>query len=133
MNKFPKLEFYSDDLNYTFSLEGKDLFVYDEKNNNLIFLIVFDIHEPIETVWELGLPFLRNEKVYFDMDKESLSVFTADKIIKPKNNSFTLIINVVIISFILGLVVSFLLMLPSKTQRKKRANELEEDFEYIKK
>ena len=133
VNKFPKLEFYSDDLNYTFSLEGKDLFVYDEKNNNLIFLIVFDIHEPIETVWELGLPFLRNEKVYFDMDKETLSVFTADKIIKPKNNSFTLIINVVIISFILGLVVSFLLMLPSKTQRKKRANELEEDFEYIKK
>ena len=132
VNKFPKLEFYSDELDYSFNLQGKDLFVYDEKNKNLIFLIVFDIYKPTETVWELGLPFLRKEKIYFDMDKESLSVFTTENIINQKTNSITLIINVVIISFLLGLVASFLVMLPSKKQRKKRINELEEDLEYIK-
>ena len=127
INKFPKLEFYSDELDYTFTLEGKDLFIYDEKNNNLMFLIVFDIYTPIETVWELGLPFLRKEKIIFDMDKESLSVFTVDNI-NVKTNSLALIINIIFISFIFGLIVSFLFMLPKKKQRKKRANELEEDL-----
>ena len=126
------MEFYSDDLDYTFTFKGKDLFVYDEKNKNYIFLIVFDSHRPIETAWELGLPFLRKEKIYFDMDKETLNVFSFDEVIKPKNNSLALIVNVVIISFILGLVVSLLFRLPLKKQRKKKANELVEDFEYTK-
>ena len=131
VDKFPKLEFYSDDLNYTFSFEGKDLFVYDEKNKNLLFLIVFDKYTPIETVWELGLPFLIKEKIYFDMDKESLSVYYKESTNKKKSNSLSLIINVVIISFILGLVVSFFFILPGKKKRNKRINELEEDYEYI--
>ena len=131
VDKFPKLEFYSDDLDYTFTFEGKDLFIFDEKNKNLIFLIVFDQYTPIETVWELGLPFLKKEKLYFDMDKESLSVFYNDKNTETKENSLSLIINVVIISFVLGLIISFLFMLPKK-QRKKRLNELEEGYEYTK-
>ena len=103
------------------------MFIYDEKNNNLIFLIVFDVYTPIETVWELGLPFLRKEKIIFDMDKESLSIFNVDNI-NVKTNSLALIINVILISFILGLIVSFLFKLPMKKQRKKRANELEEEI-----
>lgn len=31
VNKFPKLEFYSDELDHSFVLEGKDLFIYDTK------------------------------------------------------------------------------------------------------
>ena len=61
------MEFYSDELDYNFIFEGKDLFIYDDKNKNLIFLIIFDIYTPIETVWELGLPFLRKEKIFFDI------------------------------------------------------------------
>ena len=132
VNKFPRLEFYSDELDYTFSFEGKDLFVYDEKNDNYIFLIVFDSHKPIETEWELGLPFLRREKIFFDMEKETLNVFTFEEIIKPKNNSLALIVNVIVISFILGLVVSLLFKLPIKKERKKKSNELVEDYEYRK-
>ena len=131
VDKFPKLEFYSDDLDYTFTFEGKDLFIYDEKNKNLIFLIVFDKYTPIETVWELGLPFLKKEKILFDIDKESISVYSKVNTIKNKYNSLSLVINVSMISFILGLVFSFLFMLPSKKKRNKRINELEEDYEYI--
>ena len=32
------MEFYSDELNYTFVFEGKDLFIFDEKNTYDIYL-----------------------------------------------------------------------------------------------
>ena len=132
VDKFPKLEFYSDDLDYTFIFEGKDLFIYDEKNKNLLFLIIFDKHTPIETVWELGLPFLKKEKLYFDLDKELITVYYKENNIKYKYNSLSLIINVILISFIFGLIIACLFNLPSKNKRNKRINELEDDFEYIK-
>ena len=131
VDKFPKLEFYSDELDHTFVLEGKDLFVFDTKYNNLIFLIVFDLFAPVETSWELGLPFLRKEKLFFDMEKESLGFFLDDNQ-QPKANSMYLVINVSLIFFLLALVVGLLFMMPSKKQRKKRANELIEDHEYTK-
>ena len=128
IEKFPKLEFYSDDLDYTFIFEGKDLFVLDEKNNNLLFLIIFDIYNPVETFWELGLPFLRKEKLYFDMEKENLGVCLSEN--NPvKDNSLYLIINVALISFLCVLIIGLLFMKPNKKQRKKRINELEEDLE----
>ena len=132
VDKFPKLEFYSDDLDYTFIFEGKDLFIYDEKNKNLLFLIIFDKHTPIETVWELGLPFLKKEKLYFDLDKELITVYYKENNIKYKYNSLSLIINAILISFIFGLIIACLFNLPSKNKRNKRINELEDDFEYIK-
>ena len=36
IDKFPKLEFYSDDFDYNFVLGGIDLFVYDEDNNHYL-------------------------------------------------------------------------------------------------
>ena len=49
VEKFPKLEFYSDELDHTFVFEGKDLFVFDTKNNNFLLLLVFDLYTPAET------------------------------------------------------------------------------------
>lgn len=132
VNIFPNLEFYSDELDYTFKFEGKDLFILDEENNNLIFLIVFDLHNPTSTSWELGLPFLLKEKIYFDIGKESLGVFNNVNKTENKANSLSFIINVIIISFLILLVISLIFILPSKKQRKKRINELVDDSEYIK-
>ena len=130
VDKFPKLEFYSDELDHTFVLEGKDLFVFDSKNNNYLFLVVFDLYAPVETTWELGLPFLRKEKLYFDMEKENLGVCLDDNK-QAKTNSMQ-IIYAAIICFLLALVVGLYFMNTSKKQRKKRANELVEDYEYTK-
>ena len=130
VEKFPKLEFYSDELDHTFTYEGKDLFVFDSKNGNYLFLIVFDLYTPVETSWELGLPFLRKEKLFFDMDKENLGVCLDAN--QPKENSIYLVLNVALICFLLAVVVGLLFMMPSKKQRKKRANELVEDYEYTK-
>ena len=128
VNSFPKLEFYSDELDHTFVFEGKDLFVYNEVYKYYMFLIIFDQLDFSQTVWELGLPFLRKEKIYFDMDKESLSIFYDINTVNQQN-TLSLAVIVMIISFIIGLIVSYLFMLPKK-QRKNRLNELREDYEY---
>ena len=126
VNKFPKLEFYSDELDHSFVLEGKDLFIYDTKNSNYIFLIVFDIHTQKQTGWELGLPFLIKYKMFFDFDNESLGII--EKINDVKKSGF----NIAYISFALGIILIFLIlfMIPRNKQRKKRLNELEEEGEY---
>ena len=131
IEKFPKLEFYSDDLDHTFTLDGNDLFVYDEKNDHLLFLIVFDRYNLVETFWELGLPFLLKEKLFFNLEKENLGVCLNEKSSIKQNSLYTLI-NIAIITFLCSLVIGLIFMLPSKKQRKKRINELEEDFEYVK-
>ena len=130
VDRFPKLEFYSDELDHTFVLEGKDLFVFDSKNNNFISLLVFDLFTPAETSWELGLPFLRKEKLFFDMEKENLGVCLGDA--SQKTNSIMSLIYSGILVFLCALVIGILFMMPSKKQRKKRANELVEDYEYTK-
>ena len=127
VNKFPKIEFYSDELNHIFILEGKDLFVFDEKNQNYIFLIIFDIHSKIQTGWELGLPFLRKYQIIFDLEEETLGII--DKKKKIKNNSFKQIYNVIIISFLLGIIFSYLFLLQRKKEKTMKFDELEEKIE----
>ena len=131
IDKFPNLEFYSDDLDHTFVLNGKDLFVYDEQNQHLLFLVVFDLFNLVETFWELGLPFLKKEKLFFDMENEKLGICLKDNAI-TKSNSFYLVINVAVIIILCSLFFGLLFMVSSKKQRKKRVNELEEDYEYTK-
>lgn len=131
VDKFPKLEFYSDDLDHTFVMEGRDLFVLDEKNNHLLLLIVFDLFTPIESHWELGLPFFKKQSMYFDMEKENVGVFHED-VSQPKGNSLFKMITISAIFFLCALVFVLTYVVCSKSERKKRANELEEDFEYVK-
>ena len=123
VDKFPKLEFYSDELNHTFTLNGKDLFVYDTKNNNYIFLIVFDIYTKKQTGWELGLPFLLKHKIFFDYDSESLGIITKISDIKESG----LNINFVVTGILFSIIFILLFIVPKNKQRKKRLNELQEE------
>ena len=131
IDKFPKLEFYSDNLNHTFVLEGKDLFVYDEDNKNYLFLVVFDKYNPVETFWELGLPFLIKEKLFFDLEKEDLGICLNEQNIYKQNASYILI-NAVIITFLCAIVIGLICQISNKKERKKRLNELKEDLDYLK-
>ena len=126
---FPKLEFYSADLGHTFVLDGKDLFVYDEGNNHYILLIIFNRFNLVETFWELGLPFLRKEKVFFDSEQEELGICIKGPKITYENNTYVLI-NAAIITFLCAVIVGLLCQMPSKKERKKRLNELEDEQEY---
>jgi NADH-quinone oxidoreductase subunit G len=134
IEKFPKLEFFSDELNHTFVLEGKDLFVFDEKNEKLLFLIIFNLYNPMETFWELGLPFLKKENLYFNMEKEEIGIYIKEDNNENKANSLHLInFGIIVILFSFILFVYFLKKLPKKAERKKRINELSEDYEYLEK
>ena len=128
VDTFPKLEFYSADLAHTFVLEGKDLFVYDEDHNHYILLIIFNRFNLVETFWELGLPFLRKEKVFFDTQKEELGICTKGPKVTYENSTYVLI-NAAIITFLCALVIGLLCQMPRKG-RKKRLNELEDEQEY---
>jgi len=127
---FPKLEFYSADLDHTFILDGKDLFVYDEDNNHYLFLVIFDRFNPVETYWELGLPFLRKERLFFDSKEEELGLCDKGPKVTYENSTYVLI-NAGIITFLCALVIGLLCQMPKK-ERKKRLNELEDDLEYSK-
>ena len=128
VDTFPKLEFFSADLGHTFVLEGKDLFVYDEDHNHYILLIIFNRFNLVETFWELGLPFLRKEKVFFDTQKEELGICTKGPKVTYENSTYVLI-NAAIITFLCALVIGLLCQMPRKG-RKKRLNELEDEQEY---
>ena len=125
---FPKLEFYSDYLAHTFVLEGKDLFVYDEDNNHYILLIIFDRYNPVETFWELGLPFLKKEKLFFDLQDENLGVCVNEPNTIKQSSTYVLIYAAIII-FLAAAVIGLICQMPKKG-RKKRVNELNEELEY---
>ena len=129
IDTFPKLEFYSADLDHTFTLEGKDLFVYDEDNSHYILLIIFNRFNLVETFWELGLPFLRKEKVFFDSEEEELGICVKGSKITYENSTYVLI-NAAIITFLCALVIGLLCQMPSKKERKRKLNELEDEQEY---
>ena len=89
-------------------------------------LILFPENFAID--WKLGLPFFRKYNFFvFDIDKKTIGIYT-------KNNGFNfviwdlLIIFLIIVIIIMGWVIYYLL---SKKQRKIRANELDEQFEYL--
>ena len=114
---------------HTLILEDKDLFVYDEDNYRYILLIIFNRFNLVETFWELGLPFLRKEKVFFDSEQEELGICIKGPKITYENNTYVLI-NAAIITFLCAVIVGLLCQMPSKKERKKRLNELEDEQEY---
>ena len=95
-----------------------------------LLLIVFNRYNPVETFWELGLPFLRKEKIFFDLENEHLGV-CLNEIKEVKHNSSYVLINAGIITFLCALIIGLICQMPKK-ERKKRLNELEDDLEYSK-
>ena len=94
-------------------------------------MVVFDKYNPVETFWELGLPFLRKEKVFFDLEKENLGICVEGSKVTYENSTYVLIY-AGIITFLCAVVIGLLCQMPNKKERKKRLNELEDDLEYSK-
>ena len=94
-------------------------------------MVVFDKYNPVETFWELGLPFLIKEKLFFDLEKEDLGVCLNEQNIYKQNASYILI-NAVIITFLCAIVIGLICQINNKKERKKRLNELKEDLDYLK-
>ena len=127
---FPSIFFYHKKLNKTFELNKDDLFI--EKNNTIYFLVYY--HKIMFPEWILGYPFLKKYRFVFDPEKKIIGIPNRNFIIKTKNlnkNQIIIIFLSLIIIFMLLIFIKFCLILKNKLNRKIRANELEENYEYL--
>ena len=160
---FPKLYFENTELNYTFELDYKDLFI--EMNGRYYFLVT----ENSDESWSIGFPLLKKYKFVFNQndktvgfynpnlpedkeketDKETEIIETDQKETDAKTDYISDIISdssnvkefglsieyVILIASLTGLVFIAIGILIGKyifkkMKGKKRANELQENFDY---
>ena len=127
ITKFENLEFYSKPMNYTFVLDYNDLFkIY---NNKYVFQVIFD--SSYAEKWRLGEVFQKKYRVFLDMDSNLFGFYT--KKIKNKSSSTFYFIILILFLVIIIIILSALLYknIIGYKNRKIRANELEENYEYI--
>ncbi len=121
------LSFFSKELNYNFTFNYKDLF-YNFNGKNY-FLVIFPWFMGIQ--WRLGLPFFKKYEFVFNSDKKIIGVY--DKVLEVNiilKNSWKN--NLIIILFIILTFMSILIYkLYIHKPRKIRANELNDNYEYI--
>ena len=140
---FQNISFEQRGFEYTFNLTYKDLFVYDQKKQKYIFLILIRDNSDI---WELGTIFLRKFQFVFNENSQSIGIYKYyegdDKDDKdkrgdnPDNDNSNIMKIVLIIS--LSVIFAVLLILTGmfiqkkicNKDRKKRANELKDNFVY---
>ena len=139
--KFPTLYFQQLDYNnFTFELTHKDLF--EIRGDKKYFLIVFDSNS--DYYWNFGKIFLKKYLLNFDYESKTIGFYTdlkydsdsnnnGENNDKKKNSSFGLFIIWIILLIITGIGCFFLGKLIYDKNRKKRANELEDDYDYVQK
>lgn len=145
---FPGFNFLSKKLEHNFTLDANDLFF--EKNEYVFCLMYFHYSEYIERNWIMGKPFLRKYQFIFNPDKKQLFFYSnrerengKDKEenngeirVEVKGNHLLIILLIIFITIIVVSSICFVLFkyyLYDKFNRKKRANELDDDFDYIQK
>ena len=126
LEDFYNLTFKSKEFNYTFVLNYNDLFL--EINNKIYFLMFFR-KDTTEFFWIFGEPFFKKYQIIFDEEKGIIGFYTSKKK-KTFNKSIIYFIVLFIIIFILiGIIIKMIINKP----RKLRANELEDQYEYLQK
>ena len=137
ISKFPNLTFYQKVLDMEFTLTYKDLFYFFD--NRHYFLIIINCNPKSSTYWIMGTPFFKKYLSVFDVSftKEKIGFYLKEGNNENKENivvhvenkhyKISFFISVVII---IGLII-LLYYIFIRWPRKKRANELLDDFEYI--
>ena len=126
---FPIIKFENKILNSSFVINVDNLLFIDD--NYIYLLLIFD--ENID-YWTLGIPFLREYQ--FSINEDSKKIYFYKKIkltqheekIERRTIYIILIIIISIFLFISGLIVAIILYY--KNIRKKRKNELDDDYDY---
>jgi len=142
-DKFPNLTFFVYDYNYNFNLTKEDLFV--EINDKYYFLIIFEKtlfdHSDL-AFWNLGLPFLQKYEFVHNYERQNIGFYIPQEekkdntqkkeivIEKEDSNIYKMIIIGGIIIGIILIIGSFFLGKYLYQNRKRKANELNDDFDY---
>ena len=139
-DNFPNIYFFHKDLNHTFILTHDELFVI--KGNRKYCLIFFDLFDSY--FWKLGKTFLKKYSFNYDMPKKRMGFYKKskskqsnngnnNKIKKNEEKNYYVLINLIWLSIILiiGIAVFFIIKkIFCYKNRKKRANELDDSFDY---
>ena len=141
ISKMKTIYFYNNKLEYTFELTYKDLFYYNEYDENQYLLIVFNSEPDDEEIgyndfWILGEPFFKKYQFFFDKSSKRIGFY--QNIDNQNNNGQSwfsknkwyifLITLLVLLCLILGGVI--FVFLRNRPKRKKKANELDDEFDY---
>ena len=138
IKKFPTIYFYHHDFNYTFELTYDDLF--EEINNNIYFLILKNIGDFNKDLWKMGKIFLKKYQFGFNQDSKMIYFYyniknnnklqinenKQDNNSSKFNTSYIWIV-VCIVCLIIGIYIGNKIIVRN---RKMRANELEDEYEY---
>jgi hypothetical protein len=139
LKNFPPLFLQHKDFNYTFELTYRDLFV--ENEGKYMFLPVANNEEN----WLIGFSLLKKYQFFFNQVSKTVNFYHPDYIkVKENENednesdngsSMSIYIVILIVFIILiiiiaaGLIIGKILF--QKINKKKRANELDDTYEYI--
>ena len=136
-NDFPTLFFFHNEYNFTFELTDKDLFQI--KGDKKFFLIVFDKNSNYP--WKFGKLFMKKYFFNFEVDQKLIGFYNnlnnTNSIINKKgetnsNSKFLWLFWALLLIFT-GIGCFLLGKFVYAKNRKKRANELEDDYEYTQK
>ena len=138
ISNFPSIYFESIEFDKIFELKKEDLFILDKESNKYIFLIKFATNY-VETVWGLGIPFLSKYQFIFDEDKRLIGYYNSPENDDKNNNQekkgkieFNKLVGILILLIVILIALSFFLIfkLINIKQRRKRANELDDGYDY---
>ena len=129
IENFPSLNFYLQQLLYTFKLDYSDLF--EEKNGKYFFKIIFDRNNKIQ--WKLGKPFLKKFAFVYDYDSKTIGFYNEElpggkKKKKISNIFINILFVIIIIGF--GYIGFYYGKKVYDKARKKRINEIEDGYSY---
>ena len=121
LKTFPVINFHLKPFQMNFTLTYEDLVV--EYKGRYFFLFVFQDY--IER-FEVGYPFLKKYEFVFDQDKKIIGIY------KQVKGSFSFM-NFLIVTFIFVIfcLLIFSVFVLFKKQRRKRINEIDDNFDYF--
>ena len=128
------LVFYNGNLNFNFSFNYTDLFL--EKRIGYYFLVAFE--KKFRSTWKLGFPFFNKYKFIFEHNSKSIGFFCPNGCsdlndnVKQNNTDlrYTFIVLGIITAVIFLLIIGIFIGKKCFEERKRRANELIDLYEY---
>ncbi len=123
LQKFPELIFNEKELDYNFTFNGKDLFY--EFKDEYYFMVIFP--KQLSGRWSFGKPFFRKYQIIFDRDRKIFGIYTYIS----KGFNFNLSLIIIFILVVLIILSLFYMRRIIQRNKKRRANILEDDYEYL--
>jgi len=130
----PKIEFYNKELNTTFTLDYKDL--YMDKGNFSYFLVATYFDYDLG-YWILGKPFMKKYLFLYNSDNKMIGFYKNSQYMNNGNTNkidrYTISICLNIFLALILIILIFVFYHYYIKRRRIRANELEDKFNYVSK